>query len=133
MQRLDLDKAFAPPEPIKWPGGEEQPVRWITWRQQELLTDAAGDEEKLRAAMPEVMVALLPGRTWAEIADTLDASMMRDVVAYCSRAYHAVSAEMEHALGNVPAGTAPLSVPTDPPAPSSPELPASTGVPCGAS
>lgn len=133
MQRLDLDKAYAPPEPINWPGGKEQPVRWITWREQELLTDAGGDEDKLRAAMPKVLTAILPGLTWDEIAGTLDAAMMRDVVAYCSRAYHAVTDELEQSLGNVPAGTAPPSAQTDPPATSSPESPASMGVPCGAS
>jgi hypothetical protein len=133
MERLDLDKAFAPPEPINWPGGGEQAVRWITWRQEELLTDAAGDEEKLRAIMPRVMVAILPGRTWDEIADTLDADMMSRVVAYASRSYHTATAELERTLGNVPAGTAPRSAPTDPSAPSSLESPASTGVPCGAS
>jgi hypothetical protein len=32
--------------------------------------------------MPKVLTAILPGLTWDEIAGTLDAAMMRDVVAY---------------------------------------------------
>lgn len=132
MDRLDLDKAYAPPEPITWPGGGEQNVRWLTWRQEEVLADADGDEAKMRAVMPKVMEAILPGRSWDEIADTLDAQTMQDVVKYASRAYHKAQAELDNALGNSVAGAAPASPPPAPSAPSSPALHESTAAPCGA-
>ena len=32
--RADLDRAFLPPEPIQWPGGETVQVKAINFRQQ---------------------------------------------------------------------------------------------------
>lgn len=134
MDRLDLDAAFAPLEPINWPGGGEQPVRRLTWRQEALVGDlTTATEAEARDIIPRIMVAILPGRTWDEIQDVLDIQTMRDLIVYASREYQSAVTRMEETLGNVVAGTAPASPPPTPENPSSPGSPASMAAPCGAS
>ena len=133
LTKADLDRAWEPLEPFRWPDGTEQPVKRITWRIERLLPDlASGDEAKVDAVLPTVMTAILPGRTWDEIQDALDGQTMRDLITYASRAYQAAMAELER-RGNAEAGAAPASPPPTPEPPSSAGSPASMGVPCGVS
>jgi hypothetical protein len=134
MNRMDLDKAWAPLEPIVWPGGGEQPVKRITWRIERLLPAlTSGEEEKVDAVLPRIMTAILPGRSWDEIQDAFDGATMRDLITYASRAYQDAMEELGRQAGNSPAGTAPASPPPTPSSPSSDALPESMAVPCGAS
>jgi hypothetical protein len=134
VERLDLDKAFAPLEPIGWPGGGEQAVKRLTWRQEQWVTDlATADETTAREIVPKIMAAILPGRSWDEIQDALDMQTMRDVIVYASREYQAAMHRLEATAGNGVAGAAPASPPPTPESPSLPASPAPTAVPCGAS
>ncbi len=134
MDRLDLDKAFAPLEPIKWPTGGEQAVKRLTWRTEQWVTDlTSANEEQTRELVPKIMTAILPGRSWDEIADTLDMQTMRDLIVYASREYQTARRRLEETVGNGVAGTAPASPPPIPETPSSPASLETTAVPCGAS
>lgn len=134
MDRVDLDRAWAPLEPIQWPTGGEQPVRRLTWRIERLLpTLTSGDEAAIDAVLPTIMTAILPGRTWDEIQDTLDGETMRDLITYASREYERAMRALEQHAGNSAAGAAPASPPPTPPVPSSPASPELIVVPCGAS
>jgi len=135
MTRMDLDKAWAPLDPIAWPAdGSSQPVKRLTWRLERLLPAlASGEEEKVDAVLPIIMVGILPGRTWDEIQDTLDVATMRDLITYASRAFQEAMDELGRSAGNSPAGTAPASPPPTSSSPSSVASPASMAVPCGAS
>jgi hypothetical protein len=77
------------------------------------------------------MPALLPGRTWDEIRSTLDADAMQEVIAYASGKYEEAMKAMEEMAGKAEAGTPPPSVPTTPPATSSPESRPASAAPCG--
>ncbi len=135
MTRMELDEAFAPPPPIdNWPGVGHQPTQWIAWRQEFLIAklDAATDPATVHDLLAQIMPAILPGRTWDEIQDVLDAEMMRGLLTQCSRAYHRAQKELA-ASGNAVAGTAPASPPPTPETPSSPASPVLTAAPCGAS
>jgi len=134
VERLDLERAFAPLEPIRWPDGTEQPVKRLTWRQEQWVTDlATADEATAREIVPKIMVAILPGRSWDEIQDALDMQTMRDVIVYACREYQAAMARLEATAGNGVAGAAPASPPPTPESPSLPASPAPTIAPCGAS
>jgi len=134
--RFKVAQFVRPLEPIEWPDGNggivDQPVKNITWAEQELLTDMGDGKVSPREAMPIVMPALLPGRTWDEIKTTLDADAMQAVIAYASGKYEQAMKAMEGAVGNAVAGTTdPLSPPPTPAATSSPELLPATAAPCG--
>lgn len=123
-----------PLEPIDWPDGNggfvDQPVRAITWAEQELMTDIA-EGASPREVMPKLMPVLLPGRSWDEIRTTLSAEDMQEVIAYASRQYEAAMEAMKEAVGKTEAGTSPPSAPTTPTATSSPESLPASAVPCG--
>lgn len=132
MARLKVGQFVRPLEPIEWPDGSDQPVKHLTWAEQELLADMETGEAGVRDVMPKVMPALLPGRSWDEIKTALDADAMRAVIAYASGKYEAAMAAMDAAVGNADAGTtAQASSPPTPAPTSSPELPAPSGAPCG--
>lgn len=134
MDRIDLDAAYAPLEPIVWPGGGEQPIKRLTWRQEMLVADlATADEAATREIIPKIMLAILPGRTWEEIETTLDAQIMREIIVYASREYQSAMRALERTAGNAEAGAAPASPPPTPESTSSPGSPASMAAPCGAS
>jgi hypothetical protein len=129
---MDLDEAFSPPEPITWPGGGEQPVKWISWRQESLISKLPGaSPEQMEEIMEKVMPAILPGRTWDEIQDTLDSEMMEKLVVYASRRYKKAREELESTTGNGAAGTSPPSAPPTPAPTSSVESLPATAAPCG--
>lgn len=132
MAKLKVASFVRPLEPIEWPDGTDQPVKHLTWAEQELLADMENGESSVRDAMPKVMVALLPGRTWDEIRTVLDADAMRAVIAYASGKYEEAMRAMEEASGKA-TGAAPLSPPATPSPTSSPASPAPTAAPCGAS
>lgn len=133
MARFTPRRKLGPLEPMEWPDGTEQPVKRITWAEQEILADMEAGAITPRDAMPLVMPVLLPGKSWDEIRTTLDADLMREVVAYASGQYEEAMKRMEEALGNAPGATAPASPPETPSTTSSPASPASTAAPCGAS
>lgn len=135
MTRMDLGKAWAPLEPITWPAdGSPQPVKRLTWRLERLMPRlASGEAGEVDAVLPDIMVGILPGRTWDEIQDTLDVATMRDLITYASRAFQEAMDELGRSAGNSPAGAAPASPPPTPSSPSSAASPASMAVPCGAS
>ncbi len=134
MARLKLAEFVRPLEPIEWPDGTEQQVKHLTWAEQEMLADMESGELAVREAMPKIMPALLPNRTWAEIRDALDMEAMRAVIAYASGQYEQAMAAMEATVGNGAAGaTDPASPPPTPPPTSSPESPAPMAAASGAS
>jgi len=133
MTRLRLGQFVAPLDPLEWPDGTEQPVKRLTWAEQELLADMESGEASVRAAMPRLMPALLPGRTWDEIKAALDMEAMRAVIAYASGDYERAMRAMEEAAGNGVGATAPPSDPVTPPPTSSRPSPAPTAAPCGMS
>lgn len=133
MQRLKMAQFIRPLEPIVWPDGTEQPVKNLTWSEQELLADMESGEAAVRDTMPKVMVKLLPGKTWEQISAALDADAMRAVIAYASGKYEAAMQAMEEASGNAAGATAQASPPETPAPTSSPVSPEATAAPCGAS
>lgn len=134
MARMKLGQFVKPLEPIEWPDGTEQAVKPITWAEQEILADMdLTDDKSVREAMPRVMPALLPGRSWDEIRTTLDANAMRMVVAYASGRYEEATQALEDIAGNGVGATAGASPPPTPARPtSSPASPVATAAPCGA-
>jgi hypothetical protein len=126
-----------PLEPIEWPDGNggvvDQPVKNIAWEQQELIADMSEGKVTPQEAMPKIMPALLPGRTWDEIKATLDVEAMQEVIAYASGKYEQAMKAMEEMAGNSEAGTSPLSPPPTPTDSSSPESLPATAAPCGTS
>ena len=135
MTRMDLDKAWAPLEPIRWPtDGSEQPVKRLTWRLERLMPRlASGDEAEVDAVLPTIMCGILPGKTRDEIQDALDVATMKDLIQYASRAFQEAMDELGRQAGNSPAGAAPASPPPTPSSPSVAASPASTAAPCGVS
>jgi hypothetical protein len=125
-----------PLEPIEWPDGSggvvDQPVKNIAWEQQELIADMGEGKVSPQDAMPKIMPALLPGRTWDEIKATLDVEAMQEVIAYASGKYDEAMKAMENAVGNAEAGpTSPPSAPPTQEATSSVESLPATAAPCG--
>jgi hypothetical protein len=135
-RKLKMAQYLRPLEPIEWPDGNggvcDQPVKNIAWEQQELIAALGDGTMTAREAMPKIMVALLPGRTWDEIKATLDVEAMQEVIAYASGKYDEAMKAMEAAVGNAEAG--PVNPPSAPPIPeptlSAESLPA-TAAPCG--
>jgi hypothetical protein len=133
VARLKVGKFIRPLEPIEWPDGTEQPVKNITWCEQEVLADLGEGKLTPREAMPLVMPALLPGKTWDEIKTALSAEAMQAIVAYASGNYTEAMGELEEASGNAVAGESPPSPPVIPLSTSASESPEATAVPCGTS
>jgi hypothetical protein len=135
-RKLKMAQYLRPLEPIEWPDGNggvcDQPVKNIAWEQQELIAALGDGTMTAQEAMPKIMAALLPGRTWDEIKATLDVEAMQEVIAYASGKYDEAMKAMEAAVGNADAG--PTSPPSAPPTPeptlSVESLPA-TAAPCG--
>jgi hypothetical protein len=135
-RKLKMAQYLRPLEPIEWPDGNggvcDQPVKNIAWEQQELIAALGDGTMTAQEAMPKIMAALLPGRTWDEIKATLDVEAMQEVIAYASGKYDEAMKAMEAAVGNGVAG--PTSPPSAPPTPeptlSVESLPA-TAAPCG--
>jgi hypothetical protein len=133
VARLKVGKFIRPLEPIEWPDGTEQKVKNITWEQQEVLADLGEGKLTPREAMPLVMPALLPGKTWDEIKTALSAEAMQAIVAYASGNYTEAMGELEEASGNAVAGEPQVSPPPTPSNTSEPESQPVTGAPCGMS
>ena len=135
-RRLRMAQYLRSLEPIEWPDGQggvvDQPVKCIAWEQQELIADLGEGKVTPQEAMPKVMPALLPGRTWDEIKATLDVESMQEIIAYASGKYEQAMKAMEEMAGNAVAGTMdPVSPPPIPAPTSLPESLPATAVPCG--
>jgi hypothetical protein len=135
-RRLKMAQYLRPLEPIEWPDGNggvvDQPVKCISWAEQELIAALGDGTASPREVMPKIMPALLPGRTWDEIKGTLDVEAMQEVIAYATGKYDEAMKAMEATVGNVEAGPrSPPSAPPTPEATSSPESLPATAVPCG--
>lgn len=131
MQRADLDAAFQPLPPVRWPGGEEVEVKPITFRQQRLAKQIEDGKLDPFEVLPGLVAELVPSKTVEQIEAELDAELMWALVHYASRKVVEVQAYLEHLAGKSPAGTAPPSSPTTPSGSLSDASPAPTAVPCG--
>lgn len=135
MDRVDLDAAFQPLPPIKWPGGGEVEVKPISFAQQRTAAKLEKGELDVFEALPKLVAALVPSKSVETIENELDAEQMWLVVHYAARNGELVKKYLEQIAGNALAGTGQGSPPPTPTGPSSAALPAPTplAAPCGAS
>lgn len=133
MSKADLDKAFLPPEPITWPGGEAVSIKPINFRQQKTAALIEKGELDAYDHLPGLVAELVVGKTLEQVETDLDLEKMWLVVHWANRNVALVQAYLAERAGNGAAGAtdpaSPPPIPTGTPVGES--LPAAA-VPCGA-
>src|SRR6185436_11415536 len=110
-------------DPIDWVDGSKQPVKAITFAEQEILDDLEKGRITTREAFADLLPRILPGQSWANLRETFSAEAMGEFLKLASGQANAVREYIAALQGNGAAGeTGRASAPATPAGTSSPEL-----------